>query len=55
MIREAQRVALTKMKVAAVVDRAAKGAFTYEQIKELTPDHVPAMKAATERLRKVTN
>ena len=56
LIKEAQRVAgLRKMKVAEVVDRAAKGAFTYEKIKELTPDHIPAMKAATERLRKVTS
>jgi hypothetical protein len=55
LMREAQRVAtLRKMKVAEVVNRAAKEAFTYEQIKELTPAHIPAMKAATERLRKVT-
>jgi hypothetical protein len=43
------------MKVAAVVDRAAKGAFTYQQINELTVDHIPAMKRATEVLRKVTS
>jgi hypothetical protein len=52
---EAQRVAaLRKMKVAEVVDRAAKGAFTYEKIKQLTPNHIPAMKVATDVLRKVT-
>src|SRR5262249_7456540 len=55
LMREAQRVAtLRKMKVAEVINRAAKEAFTYEQIKELTQAHIPAMKAATERLRKVT-
>jgi hypothetical protein len=43
------------MNVAEVADRAAKGAFTYQQISELTVDHLPALKAATERLRKVTN
>jgi len=43
------------MKVAAVVDRAAKGAFTYQQINELTVDQIPAMKTATEVLRKVTS
>jgi hypothetical protein len=56
LIREAQRVAgLRKMKVAEVVNRAAKGAFTYEGIKKLTVDHSPAMKTATEVLRKVTS
>jgi hypothetical protein len=56
LIKEAQRVAgLRKMKVAEVVDRAAKGAFTYERIKLLTVDHIPALKAATDVLRKVTN
>jgi hypothetical protein len=56
LIREARRVAgLRKMKVAAVVDRAAKGAFTYQQINELTVDQIPAMKTATEVLRKVTS
>jgi hypothetical protein len=54
LILEAQRVAgLRKMKVGEVVDRAAKGAFTYERIKQPTVDHIPAMKAATEVLRKV--
>ena len=56
LIREAKRVAgLTKMTVPAVVDRAAKGAFTYQQINAWTVDRIPALKAATERLRKVTN
>jgi hypothetical protein len=56
LIREAQRVAgLRKMKVADVVNKAAKGAFTYEKIKQLTPDHIPAMKAATDVLRKVAS
>ena len=56
LIREAQRVAgLRKMKVAEVVNRAAKGAFTYEGIKQLTVDHIPAMKAATDVLRKVAS
>ena len=54
LISEAQRVAgLRKMKVGEVVDRAARGTFTYERIKQLTLDHIPAMKAATEVLRKV--
>jgi hypothetical protein len=56
LIREAQRVAgLRKMKLAEVVNRAAKGAFTYEGIKQLTVDHIPAMKAATDVLRKVAS
>jgi hypothetical protein len=56
LIREAQRVAgLRKMKVAEVVNKAARGAFTYEKIKQLAPDHVPAMKAATDVLRRVAS
>jgi len=56
LIREAQRVAgLRKMKVAEVVNRAAKGSFTYEGIKQLTVDHIGAMKAATDVLRKVAS
>jgi hypothetical protein len=56
LIKEAQRVAgLRKMKLAEVVDKAAKGAFTYEKIKQLTPDYIPAMKAATDVLRKVAS
>jgi hypothetical protein len=43
------------MKVAEVVDRAAKEAFTYQQIKQLTPGHITAMKAATDVLRKVAS
>jgi hypothetical protein len=54
LIKEAQRVAgLRKMKVAEVVNRAAKGVFTYGEIK-LTQAHLQAMKAATAVLRKVT-
>jgi hypothetical protein len=56
LMREAQRIAtLRKMKVAEVVNKAAKGVFTYEQIKQLTVNHIPAMKAATALLRKVTS
>jgi len=56
LVREAQRVeGLKEMKVDAVVDRAAKGAFTYQQIKQLTPDYIPALKAATDVLRQVTS
>src|SRR5262249_22665963 len=56
LIREAQRVAgLRKMKLAGVVDRAAKGTFTYRQITQLTVDDIPAMKAAKDVLRKVTS
>jgi len=43
------------MKVAEVVNRAAKGAFTYERMKQLTLDHIPAMKAATDALRKLAS
>jgi hypothetical protein len=54
LIREAQRVAgLRKMKVDEVVDRAAKGPFTYQRIKQLTVKHIPAIKAATDVLRKI--
>jgi hypothetical protein len=41
------------MKVAEVVDRVARGAFTYKQIQRLTVNHTPAMNAATDVLRKV--
>ena len=43
------------MKMAEVVNKAAKGAFTYEKINQLTVDHIPAMKTAREVLRKVTS
>jgi hypothetical protein len=43
------------MKVAEVVNRAAKGAFTYQQIKQLTVGDIPAMKAATDVLRRVAS
>ena len=53
LIRDAHRVArLRKIKVAEVVDRAAKGAFTYQQIKQLTVRDIAAMKVATDVLRK---
>jgi hypothetical protein len=56
LITEAQRVAgLRKMKVGEVVNRAAKGAFTYGQIKQLTVRDIPAVKAATDILRKVAS
>jgi hypothetical protein len=56
LMKEAQRVAgLRKMKVAEVVNRAAKGAFIYQQINELTVDQIAAMKTATDVLRKVTS
>jgi hypothetical protein len=55
LLKEAQRVAgLKEMKMDAVVDRAVKGAFTYQEIMQLTVSHIPAMKAATDVLRKVT-
>jgi len=43
------------MKVAEVVNKAPKGAFTYQKVKQLTPDHIPAMKPATDVLRKVAS
>ena len=56
LITEAQRVAgVRNMKVEEVVNRAAKGAFTYDQLRQLTVGHIEAMKAATEVLRKVAS
>jgi hypothetical protein len=56
LITEAQRVAgLRKMKVGEVVDRAAKGTFTYGQIKQLTVRDIPAVEAATVILRHKLN
>ena len=56
LITEAQRVsALRGMKVGEVVNRAAKGAFTYDQLRQLTVGHIDAMKAATDVLRKVAS
>jgi hypothetical protein len=54
LIREAQRVAkLRGIKVSAVVDRAAKGAFRFTNLQRLTLDDLPALKAAVEILRQV--
>ena len=54
LIREAQRVGkLRNMKVADVVDRAAKGAFRFTDLQRLTLEALPAIKAAVEILRQV--
>jgi hypothetical protein len=54
LIREAQRVGkLRSMKVADVVDRAAKGAFRFTDLQRLTLEALPAIKAAVEILRQV--
>ena len=54
LVREAQRVARLKgMKVADVVNRAAKGAFTFANLQRLTLDSLSAIQAATDVLRKV--
>jgi hypothetical protein len=54
LVREAQRVGkLRNMKVSAVVDRAAKGAFRFMDLQRLTLEAVPALKAAAEILRQV--
>ena len=54
LIREAQRVGkLRNMKVADVVDRAAKGAFRFTDLQRLTLDDLPALEAAVEILRQV--
>ena len=54
LVREAQRVGkLRNMKVSAVVDRAAKGAFRFMDLQRLTPEALPALKAAAEILRQV--
>lgn len=56
LLTEAQRVAaLRNMKVGEVVNRAAKGAFTYDQLRQLTVGHIDAIKAATDVLRKVAS
>jgi hypothetical protein len=55
LVREAQRFAkLRNMKVANVIDRAAKGAFRFGEIQRLTADFLPAVTAAIEVLRQVT-
>jgi len=54
LVREAQRVGkLRNMKVSDVVDRAAKGAFRFVGLQRLTPDSLPALKAAIDVLRQV--
>jgi hypothetical protein len=54
LIKEAQRVARLKgMTVAQVVDRAAKGAFTFSGLQRLTAENLPATQAATNVLRGV--
>ena len=56
LLTEALRVAaLRKMKVGEVVNRAAKGAFTYDQLRQLTVGQIDAIKAATDVLRKVAS
>jgi hypothetical protein len=55
LLTEAQRVARLKgMKVAEVVDRAAKGTFAYSSLQRLTARDLPAIKAATDVLRRVS-
>jgi len=55
LVREAQRVGkLRKMKVSDVIDRAAKGAFRFGDLRRLTADSLPAVTAATDLLRQVT-
>jgi hypothetical protein len=54
LIREAQRVGkLRNMKVADVVDRAAKGAFRFKDLQRLKLEALPALRAAVEILRQV--
>jgi hypothetical protein len=54
LVREAQRVGkLRNMKVSAVVDRAAKGAFRFMDLQRLTLEALPALKAAAAILRQV--
>ena len=54
LVREAQRVGkLRNIKVADVVDRAAKGAFRFTDLQRLTLDDLPALRAAVEILRQV--
>jgi hypothetical protein len=54
LVREAQRVGkLRNMKVSDVIDRAAKGAFRFIDLRRLTVDSLPAMAAAVGILRRV--
>ena len=55
LVREAQRVGkLRNMKVSDVIDRAAKGAFRFGELRRLTADSLPAVTAARDVLRQVT-
>jgi hypothetical protein len=55
LVREAQRVGkLRNMKVSDVIDRAAKGAFRFSELRRITADSLPAVTAATDVLRQVT-
>jgi hypothetical protein len=55
LVREAQRVGkLRNMKVSDVIDRAAKGAFRFGELQRLTVDSLPAVTAAIDALRQVT-
>jgi hypothetical protein len=55
LVREAQRVGkLRNMTVADVIDRAAKGAFRFGELRRLTADSLPAITAARDVLRQVT-
>ena len=54
LLREAQRVSRLKgLKLAEVIDRAAKGAFRFTDLQQLTPNAVPAIRAATQILQRV--
>jgi len=54
LLREAQRVARLKgLKLAEVIDRAARGAFRFADLQRLMPDAVPAIQAATQILQRV--
>jgi hypothetical protein len=55
LVREAQRVGkLRNMKVSDVIDRAAKGAFRFGDLRRLTADSFAAVTAARDVLRQVT-
>lgn len=55
LVREAQRVGkLRNMKVSDVIDRAAKGAFRFGELRRLTADSLAAVTAARDVLRQVT-
>jgi hypothetical protein len=54
LIRAALRVGRQRnMKVSDVVDRAAKGAFRFGDLRRLTPEALPAVKEAIEILRQL--